>query len=485
MTRSSRTRRAMLVALWRSAWIRWPLYCLLFLLAIEVFLRASAPSSGLQNGMQSDPALLWLPREGDPRESSFTMAQAIGQSGRTAVFVGDSSVYGHRLSGTQSFPAQVALVAPGRIRTLNLAAPGYSSQQSLQVLETVVPRERPELVVVANLWSDSTIGSSSDREQLEERDSAAFRFFFHANRALSGFATWRALLQNLGKLQPLTVSWGQRIGAFDHGQRRVAINDYAENLERISELAEQNGAEVLFVMLANEEDLRSPDRVWPWHPYRRVMEETALRLGHPLLHLPSELRATGLSIEQLFMDEMHPSAAGHWVIGRIIANYLTSCGWLAGKPFAEQPTGEPRPRYLDPLSVTAPGPMDEYREYSITGILKSPFDNRGGETPGEPEFHYLLEAVSVGATPQVVDSVVLPRAAAFVLTVSPPQIVDLRLSRGIVRNGEISLGAPTWLHNGRLDLTHRPAWALHVDAGAYTNISLPPLPDGWQQLLAR
>ena len=97
-----------------------------------------------------------------------------------------------------------------------------------------------------------------------------------------------------------TVSW--QVGSSAHiGSRRVEINDYANNLENIVEIAKETGAQVVFVMLANEEDLsqhQEGDKAWD--PYRLVMKDTAARHGYPLLNIPELFKASGLTKTAVF-----------------------------------------------------------------------------------------------------------------------------------------------------------------------------------------
>jgi lysophospholipase L1-like esterase len=481
MARSSTAKSGIPGRIYRSNWFRWPLYGLLGLLVIEAILQAGDPSSVPGSSMPASTTLLWVPQDGDPREASFTLDQSVGTTGRTAVFVGDSSVYGHGVYSAESFPALVAKQAAGRIRTLNLAAPGYSTYQSIRVLEAVLPRERPELVVVANLWSDSNIDSFVDRELLERQDSLAFRIFFHANRVLSNLATWRVLLKGFGNLQARTVGWGQGLEPNARDQRRVAINDYAANLQRISELAQENGAEVLFLMLANEEDFREAEAIWPWHLYREVMVESASRLGHPIILLPQELVATGLSAKALFMDEMHPSSRGHEVIAELIVRHLEEWGWLDGGDLPGEPNGLPRSTYLDPLVSVASGPMKSHRRYSVTGILKTPVEEQKKGYSSTDSRRAKLEAVSQSEPAEVLDSVTIPLTAAFVLTVDPPQPVALVLRQGVKQGGEMQWGEPVWLQGGLLDLTVRPYWSILIDVPQSAVVHPALLPDGWIQ----
>jgi lysophospholipase L1-like esterase len=478
--------RSKMVRLFHTPWFRWSVTLLLCLLFVEVVLRVSHTSDATIERMPSDPHILWLPVEGDPREATFTMDDATGQGGRSMVFVGDSSVYGHGVDPEESFPALVATHSSDRIRSLNLAAPGYSTIQSLKVLEAVLPRERPELVVVASLWSDANFDTFVDEEVLAKMDSASFRFFYETNRFLAHSAIWRWLLRSAGKLTPVVVGWGTRLSPKVSGRRRVEINDYAANLEQMCSLAEANGSEVLFVMLANQEDLLTPGDLAPWHPYRLVMEETAQRLGYPLLRLPDELRSTGQKAAKLFLDEMHPSKVGHQIIAETIIRRLEELGWMDGGTLRQHSVPSARPRYCDPM-VARPEHCGQVPEqYSLTGILDMPpHPASQSRQANVTRPRYKLEATTLTTVPVVLDSVALLQthsaSTAFVLTVDPLQPVALRLRKGETRHGATRWGQSILLTGDSFDLTQSVAWAIRVSVAKRRVAGRPALPFGWQQ----
>ena len=103
-----------------------------------------------------------------------------------------------------------------------------------------------------------------------------------------------------------TVSW--QVGSSAHIGSRVEINDYANNLENIVEIAKETGAQVVFVMLANEEDLSQHQEETAWDPYRLVMKDTAARHGYSVAQHTRALQGVWTHQKQLFLDEMHPTA---------------------------------------------------------------------------------------------------------------------------------------------------------------------------------
>ena len=76
-----------------------------------------------------------------------------------------------------------------------------------------------------------------------------------------------------------TVSW--QVGSSNHiGARRVEINDYVQNLMTLVGMARENNAEVVFVMLANEDDLNlEKNEGKAWTPYRKAMKLVAETQG--------------------------------------------------------------------------------------------------------------------------------------------------------------------------------------------------------------
>jgi lysophospholipase L1-like esterase len=488
--------RARLAHLYGRPWFRGLLYVLLILALAEVLLRVSYKAPLLPGLLTATPGILWMPEEGDPRDASFSGDEVWGTAGRTAVFVGDSSVYGHDVGMKNSFPALAASYSDGRMRTLNLAVPGHSSLQSLAVLAAVLPRERPELVVVCNLWSDSYFGTFVDRDTMEKINSVPFKVYYYTNRFLSNSAIWRALLRVSGKLKPVNVGWGQRAEAGMTGQRRVPINDYARNLEQLAKLAKSNGAEVLFLMLPHREDLDSPGEIWPWHPYRQVMAETAARLGYPLVRMAEATQKTGLSGTDLFLDELHPSYGGHQVIARVLVEKLGEWGWFDGASLQREAAGGEIPNYLDPMVAVAAEGTVGYESYSLTGVVdpveQAPSSGDAGD-PNSPESAdlgledpipmHLVEVVTADDPSMVLDSTLLMGGSlGFVLTVTPPQQVVLRLTTGELRGDAEHWFQPTALKNASFDLRKGPTWGLRIDVDGGV-VGLPPAPaEGWPRL---
>ena len=164
------------------------------------------------------------------------------------------------------------------------------------------------------------------------------------------------------------------------GLRRVEINDYAANLETLIGMAQESGAEVAFMMLANNEDLEggaSPGKAWD--PYRQGMKDTAARHGAPLIDVPALFIDSGLSRDALFLDEMHPTPAGHRIMGEALAALLVEQRWDRGETLMGTGLAGDIPRYEDPYVSGGGGGGG-----SSDGLGSPPGGDPGGGSGAQP-----------------------------------------------------------------------------------------------------
>ena len=271
---------------------------------------------------------------------------------------GDSSIFGFGVEDTETFTTIAAerLNAAGgapRVEPVIGAIPGYSTFQSINLLNLRGLKTDPDLFVIANLWSDNNFDSFVDKDVLattsgfETSITARTRDLF-TRSAVFRLLDWRFRVRDsVGKVQQ--VGWMQQSRG-QLGPRRVSINDYAGNLERLVDMATGRGADVVFVLPANNEDLGSEGSDKAWTPYRKVMRETALRHGAPLVDVPAVFIESGLSRDALFLDEMHPTVAGHRLMGEALARTLSERGWPGEAPWPRTPRASPSPPTAIPSS---------------------------------------------------------------------------------------------------------------------------------------
>jgi lysophospholipase L1-like esterase len=309
--------------------------------------------------LNGNPWLLWELVPGDHVEVGTTAhvnSQGIRgrergpKEGRRAVAVGDSSVYGWGVADGQVFTDVLEQRTGDEF--IDLAVPGHSSYQQLNLMLMRGLDLDPDLLIVANLWSDNNFDSFTDKELLASYAGWEASPWQPMRRHFEKLAIFRVLDWQL-RVKPQgerakKVGW--MLGGTDTrtGNRRVAINDYAANLEAYAKLMAGRGGGVVFVTLPNREDIVPRNDMEPaWAPYRRAMRETAERWGAPLVYMPDVFRATGLGVKDLFFDEMHPTARGHALLGEAIAAALAN-GW----PTLPPAPSSPLPTYEDPFEGT-------------------------------------------------------------------------------------------------------------------------------------
>ncbi len=304
--------------------------------------------------MKGSPWFLWELRPGVHVEHGVQVTvNALGMRGgevgaRTAprlLALGDSTAYGYGVADDAVFTAMLAASVPAEI--LNAAVPGYSTYQSMNTLDARGLALDPDLLLIGNLWSDNHFGSFVDRELLATyagwQATRLQRIRSHLDRsALFRWADWLVRVRGQAA-HARKVGWTMGREGVPTGLRRVALNDYAENLDSMARRLHERGGAVAFLLPANRDDLlrRTPNPAWT--PYREVMRDTASRWGAPLVDVPAAFAATELSAEELFLDDMHPTARGHAVMAAAVVAALA--GWPTVAIRLKEPS--PKPIFSD------------------------------------------------------------------------------------------------------------------------------------------
>ena len=132
------------------------------------------------------------------------------------------------------------------------------------------------MLLVGALWSDNNFDRFVDAERLGAHRAWRIDPVAQVAAFISGTATGRLIRRILGDEGPEAeaVGW-MEAGEQGGGRRRVPLQDYAENLARFCSVMSERGGGVVFVLLANVEDLQPRPGTPPWAPYRDAMVRTA------------------------------------------------------------------------------------------------------------------------------------------------------------------------------------------------------------------
>ena len=243
---------------------------------------------------------------------------------------GDSSVFGHEVP-TGAFLDLLPKILQNkelgglRVETINGGVPGYSTYQTMLQLKHGGWDLRPDLLLVANLWSDGAASLQTDRQ-----------FFQRAVKDRGTFAG--AVLQALGHSKLYTLAISQLHGpqvVYDPDDRRqmvprVPLAEFRSNLRAMVTAARRRGGEAVLLILPHLTDqvaLDEPMVKGYWreknqemaHDYRQVVRSLSKELGVVLLDLPRRVRR---ETRRLFLDDLHPNAPGHALIARELRGTL-------------------------------------------------------------------------------------------------------------------------------------------------------------------
>lgn len=324
--------------------------------AAELWCRAEPPPSledvpaaqaGAETLMRGNPWLLWelIPGEHFEQGGHVTINAAGFRDRERApptrprfLALGDSSVYGFGVDDDEVFTSR--LEASHDADFINAGVPGYSTWQSLNLTRGRALALDPDVLIVGNLWSDNNFDSFVDRELLADYAGWVQSPLSRLRGALQASALFRTLDWHLRVSRrsevARTVGWQAGSTAPRSGRRRVSVRDYTANLVEFCAMMHERGAGVVFLMLPNREDIAQRAPSPAWGPYRAAMREVARGCGAPLVDGPASFQQSGASADALFIDQMHPSAAGHARLAEAVGATLAAAGW-PGSPLRVGP----------------------------------------------------------------------------------------------------------------------------------------------------
>lgn len=243
--------------------------------------------------------------------------------------VGDSTFFGHGVADEATLPMQLAasLRQRGmRIEPINGAIPGYSTEQTLLLMDEQGWDLEPSLLIIGNLWSDNNVDGFRDADLL--RTAAVYN-----QSVLGRSAFYKLLVAWIDSMRPESqarmVSWTTTSEWPEAGSRRVPLERYVENLDRIVRDARARGVGAAFIAPANDGLVSRRFRgTAGWDPYFDAQAKVAAWHGLPVIRLLEAFQAVAdADGGALFLDEMHPTALGHRVLAEAVAEGLVEAGW--------------------------------------------------------------------------------------------------------------------------------------------------------------
>jgi lysophospholipase L1-like esterase len=264
------------------------------------------------------------------RHSEIPLEKTPGK--KRILLLGDSSVYGVRVTDEQTFGGLLEKrlhSAHRNVEVLNAGCPGFSSWQALQALDDRLLAYSPDLVVIATLWSDAQGSAEPDAARFGTgagRSWLSHSAFYVWLQAKIRRARWNAEGPERIEFQLDPVPGAPPFGNGPSGPNklapthRVPIDDYKANLKEMASRVRAQGGDVAFLVLPCFRDLIL-GRVGDFRDaYREAMVQVAEELNAPLIYSP-EVFVEG-DVNALFFDDVHPTAKGHARIASLMEKSL-------------------------------------------------------------------------------------------------------------------------------------------------------------------
>ena len=309
-----------------------------------------------------------------------------------AMVLGDSSFFGHGLSDDASPTAMIQTGLRSRgvnAEVINGAIPGYSTEQSMLLMDEQGWALEPTLLLIGNLWSDSNFDHFRDADLLHTRA-------LYAHNPMANSRLYRLIAALIDRARGgdinRVVGWTRSSEWPETGTRRVPLQRYAHNLDRMAQAAAKRGIGVAFIAPCNLPMVVEPVRDRVWGTYFDAQEAVAKHHGVPVIPMLPSLQGQGPA-PALFLDQMHPSATGAALWAAEVVNALTDAGWPAEKLIAkggdfdvsglQDAPLEQLERHRSersPQSNLFPGtPADKQRQFPGGGVVKGRVE--GGAPP--------------------------------------------------------------------------------------------------------
>lgn len=325
---------------------------------------AIIPDAGDWDTMQGDPELLWAlePNRRFQTGNDVTEINAVGlrekllpttpkkPNEKRILVTGDSSIYGWGVQDHQTYAVnlekELKRIYRFPIEVINLGVPGYSTEQTLKLLDKVGWDYDADLIIVSNIFSDCNIDAFQDEQALalaNPDSSLMYRTLRSSRLYCSVYMPWAKFQSSLNQSPNRVLMPGMPTGpnaavTLENlnkviGLSRVPMNKYLDNLSTIQKEAASRGASMLLAPLAQEWDvgiwnvpMPPPDEnhVLPWQPYREAQKEWASEHNVDIVSFPEAFAAHTGNFAELFVDHMHPSPIGTQIMARAVAAHIKS-----------------------------------------------------------------------------------------------------------------------------------------------------------------
>lgn len=233
--------------------------------------------------------------------------------------IGDSCTFGIAVKYYEAYPFFLENLlnraSQGtKYEVINAGVPGYSSFQGLRHLERDILKYKPDLVIASFGWNDTMPAVFyTDKEQRTPP-----KVILVTDSFLRHFKVYLIIDDVLTNLVSRIRFFHIKEAQAAKDVVRVPKEDFSDNLNKIYSLGRHNNFKVIFI--------NQPSRCGRPHHYGDIMKEFSQQKGIPFLDIEDKFLAAKLSGNDLFIDDNHTTAMGHWLIAEDIFRILEKEG---------------------------------------------------------------------------------------------------------------------------------------------------------------
>lgn len=317
--------------------------------------------------------------------------------------IGDSTTFGFGVEREESYGSRLArwlnAGGNGTFEVINAGIPAYTSHQSLEVLREFRTDAIDWVFCYIGAWNDYVPAVGVDDARAADiLEKAGEKRPSHLV-IIQKIARWLRGISNSGSTQPgasrqREYARGWSLAGLRPDGPRVPPVRFEENLQQIVAECRAMGARPMFMIPAAPAAtiLKYKDS----DDYAERVARVAARASVPMVDVRARLKSDTAGDEALFMDFIHPSAAGHVRIARDLAEACIQLGII------QNPRFDPADLLRSPLLLPGSGFSSLLNERTPAAAMRIHSEAR----------HPAWTLVERGEVRRI-DNIIIPPAASF------------------------------------------------------------------------
>lgn len=230
--------------------------------------------------------------------------------------IGGSPSYGLGVDDESNFPATLQANL-SEVKVVNWSVPGFSSEQGLRAIDSLLENYQPKLVIISFIVNDIDFTRFYYSQSIEDRE---VRVLQQPVSWIVGLIERRYSYRLIARVMRLMKGG---TNTKESSNSRVSLQNYIENLKMIGERVKNSGADVIFLHIPVYFPV---EKIIPKRALLAELNIRSLEYSHGLikevgkeygvLDFSESFKAVGFKDVFLYEkgDHIHPSKRGHGII---------------------------------------------------------------------------------------------------------------------------------------------------------------------------